>query len=156
MSVDRDPELVAHAETTPVGISVAAGAVAVTGAALVVAAVFGAAELPARVLVIAAVVAWFSARVRDLRAVAAVTALAGAVFVGFLANRYGELTGGEGWSYAPLILFAAALGAGCQRMTMTAEDRSGRQTGATPRPCPWETNTMAMPPGSRSGGPDGR
>ncbi|KAB1915603.1 hypothetical protein [Micromonospora sp. AMSO31t] len=138
------------------GIKVAAGAVVVTGAALVAAAVFGAAELPARVLVIAAVVGLYAARVGDLRAVVAVTALAVAVFVGFLANRFGELTGGDGWSYAPLILFAAALGAGYRRMAMSAEDRAGQRPAPTPRRCPWETNTVASPPGSRPGGPDGR
>ncbi|WBB78523.1 hypothetical protein O7606_20175 [Micromonospora sp. WMMD882] len=133
------------------GVSVAAGAVTVTGAALVVV-VFGAAELPARVLVVAAVVGWFSARVGDLRAVVAVTALAVAVFVGFLANRYGDLTGGEGWSYAPLIPFAAALGAGYQRMTTYAEDRAERRARLFPR----ATNPVAGPSGNRSGGSDGR
>ncbi|MBQ1022747.1 hypothetical protein [Micromonospora sp. C95] len=65
------------------GVSTAAGSVALVGAALAAAAVFEVGELPARVMVIAAVVGMFAARVADLRAVAVVTVLAAAIFVGF-------------------------------------------------------------------------
>ncbi|ATO15252.1 hypothetical protein CO540_16575 [Micromonospora sp. WMMA2032] len=91
----------------------AGGAALVVGAALVAAAVFAPGELPGRVLLIAGVVGGYAAVVADLRAVAAVTALGAATFVGFLANRYGELTGaGDAWSHAVLIGFAAVLGTG--------------------------------------------
>ncbi|MET7831416.1 hypothetical protein [Micromonospora sediminicola] len=104
MGVVRDQET---------GIRVAGGAALVVGAALVAAAVFTPGELPGRVLLIAGAVGAYAAVVADLRAVAAVTALGAATFVGFLANRYGELTGsGAAWSHAVLIGFAAVLGAG--------------------------------------------
>ncbi|MEU1835886.1 hypothetical protein [Micromonospora chersina] len=109
MAVVRDQ----GSEPVPTGIQVAGGAALVVGAALVAAAVFTPGELPGRVLLIAGVVGAYAAVVADLRAVAAVSALGAATFVGFLAHRYGELTGpGHAWSHAVLIGFAAVLGAG--------------------------------------------
>ncbi|WP_146179830.1 hypothetical protein [Micromonospora sp. RP3T] len=104
MAVVRDQET---------GIRVAGGVLLVVGSALVAAAVFAPGELPGRVLLIAIAVGAYAAVVADLRAVAAVTALGAATFVGFLAHRFGELTGsGDGWSHAVLIGFAAVLGTG--------------------------------------------
>ena len=108
------------------GFRVAAGAVVVVGAALVAAGVFTPDERPGRVLVMAGVVGAYAAVVADLRAVAAVAALGAAVFVGFLAHRYGELTGsGDAWSQAVPIGFAAVLGTGYRHL---------RSIGAEARP----------------------
>ncbi|RLQ04896.1 hypothetical protein EAD96_13015 [Micromonospora sp. BL1] len=62
----------------------------------------------------------------DLRAVAAVAALGAAVFVGFLAHRYGELIGaGDAWSRAVPIGFAAVLGTGYRHLrSIGAEARA--------------------------------
>ncbi|MEU4367740.1 hypothetical protein [Micromonospora chersina] len=115
MAVDRSQDLPAVGEPTPVGFSIAGGSVLVVGAALLAAAAFTPAELPGRVLVIAAAVGAYAAVAADLRAVAAVSALAAATFVGFLAHRFGELTApGHAWSYAALIGIAAVLGVGCR------------------------------------------
>ena len=108
------------------GFRGAAGAVVVVGAALVAAGVFTPDERPGRVLVMAGVVGAYAAVVADLRAVAAVAALGAAVFVGFLAHRYGELTGpGDAWSQAVPIGFAAVLGTGYRHL---------RSIGAEARP----------------------
>ncbi|MFE9692624.1 hypothetical protein [Micromonospora sp. NPDC005806] len=113
MVVDRDQGIPAVAEPTPIGFSVARGAALVVGAALLAAAAFAPTELAGRILLMAVVVGAYAAVVVDLRAVAAVAALAAATFVGFLAYRYGDLTGGgNAWSYAVLIGLAAALGRG--------------------------------------------
>ncbi|WP_431944729.1 hypothetical protein [Micromonospora marina] len=62
---------------------------------------------------LAGVVGAYAAVVADLRAVAAVAAQGAAVFAGFLAHRYGRLTGpGDARSQAVPIGFAAVLGAG--------------------------------------------
>lgn len=55
--------------------------------------------------------------VADRRAVAAVTVLGMATFVGFLADRFGDLTGAaDGWAYGVVIGFASALGIGYRAM----------------------------------------
>lgn len=115
MAVDRSQDLPAVGEPTPLGIRIVGGTVLVVGAALLAAAAFPPAELFGRVLVIAAAVGAYAAVVADLRAVAAVSALAAATFVGFLVHRFGDLTGpGHAWSYAVLIGIAAVLGVGCR------------------------------------------
>ncbi|MET8835908.1 hypothetical protein ABZV78_18575 [Micromonospora sp. NPDC004540] len=89
----------------------AVGAVLVVGAALLAAAMFPAVDRPGRVLLMAVAVAVYAAVVADLRAVAAVTALAMTTFVGFLVHQFGQLSGPpDAWSYAVVIVFAAALG----------------------------------------------
>ncbi|WP_433116330.1 hypothetical protein [Micromonospora sp. CA-246542] len=100
------------------------------GATLVAAGLFTPGELPGRALLIAVVVGAYAGMVADLRAVVAVTALGAATFVGFLAHRYGELTGpGDSWSYTVLIGFAAVLGTGYRY----ARSVTGfRAAGATP------------------------
>ncbi|MFG3578737.1 hypothetical protein [Micromonospora chersina] len=115
MATDRNQDLPAVAEPIPLGISIAGGTVLVVGAALLAAAAIPPAELSGRAVVIAAAVGAYAAVVPDLRAVAAVSALAAATFVGFLVHRFGDLTGpGHAWSYAVLIGFAAVLGVGCR------------------------------------------
>ncbi|GGO24615.1 hypothetical protein [Micromonospora parathelypteridis] len=99
--------------STPTGVSVAFGWVVMIGAALLAGALFSSAELPARTLVMCLAAGGYAAVVADLRAVIAVTGLGMATFVGFLAHRFGDLNaGGDAWSYAMVIAFAATLGAG--------------------------------------------
>ncbi|RLP94554.1 hypothetical protein EAD89_03790 [Micromonospora sp. BL4] len=94
-------------------MSVAAGWALMIGAALLAAGLFSPAELPARTLLMCVAAGAYAAVVTDLRAVVAVTGLGMATFVGFLAHRFGDLTGGgDAWSYAVVIAFAATLGAG--------------------------------------------
>lgn len=117
MAVDRNLRVRTGAGPAPTGVSVAIGWAGMLGAAGLAAALFSPAELPGRLLVVAVAAGVFAAVVADLRAVAAVTGLAMATFVGFLANRFGDLTGdADAWWYATLIGFASALGAGYRRM----------------------------------------
>ncbi|WP_147458750.1 hypothetical protein [Micromonospora sp. BL4] len=103
----------AAVRSTPTGMSVAAGWALMIGAALLAAGLFSPAELPARTLLMCVAAGAYAAVVTDLRAVVAVTGLGMATFVGFLAHRFGDLTGGgDAWSYAVVIAFAATLGAG--------------------------------------------
>lgn len=89
----------------------------VVAAALLAAGVFPPADRLGRALFMAVAVGAYAAVVADLRAVAAVTVLAMATFVGFLVHHFGELTGGaDAWSYALVIVFAAALGAAYQHL----------------------------------------
>ncbi|MEU5562599.1 hypothetical protein [Micromonospora musae] len=103
-------------EGTPTGIGVATGAVLVVGATLLAAALFPSGELPGRLAVVALTVGGYAALVPGLRALAGVTVLAVACFVGFLVNRFGELTGvsAQVWAYSAVIGFAALLGTGCR------------------------------------------
>ncbi|RKN41101.1 hypothetical protein [Micromonospora endolithica] len=111
---------------TPVAVTVAAGAVATIGAAVLSTVIFPPADQAGRLLLVAIVVGVFAARVADLRAVGAVTALAMATFVGFLVNRFGDLTGSaEGWALASVIGFAAVLGLGFHRMAVLGETGAG-------------------------------
>ncbi|SCL32976.1 hypothetical protein GA0070624_4615 [Micromonospora rhizosphaerae] len=117
MTVDRVQKGATYGEPTPTGVSVAVGWVVMVGVALLAAAMFPPAELPPRAVLMAVAAGAYAALVADLRAVAAVTALATATFVGFLAHRFGELTGGgHAWSYAAVIALAAALGTGYRHM----------------------------------------
>ncbi len=135
----------AGADRTPTGISVAAGSVAVVGATLVAAALFPAADSPGRLLVVSVATGIFAARVGDLRAVGVVTVLAMATFVGFLNNRFGELTGSaDAWAYASLIGFTAALGAGYRLMTRAD---GGAGDGSVP------SRSYVAPPDTAKGGP---
>ncbi|WP_123827049.1 hypothetical protein [Micromonospora globispora] len=124
MAVDRDQETPAVGEPTPIGIRIAGGVVLVVGAAMLAAVAFAPTELPARALLVAVVVGAYAAVVADLRAVAAVAALAAATFVGFLAHHYGDLTGaGNAWSYVVLIGLAAVLGTGYRYLrSINADD----------------------------------
>ncbi|MFG1871762.1 hypothetical protein [Micromonospora arborensis] len=113
MVVDQEQKTAAVGGSTPTGVSVAFGWVVMIGAALLAGALFSSAELPARTLVMCLAAGLYAALVPDLRAVIAVTGLGMATFVGFLAHRFGELNaGGNAWSYAVVIAFAATLGAG--------------------------------------------
>ncbi|SCG44809.1 hypothetical protein [Micromonospora inositola] len=126
MNVDRDQEAAGREEPTPVGVSVAAGAVLVVAATLLAAAVFPAPDLAGRALLVAVAVGAYAAGVADLRTVGAVAALAVATFVGFLAHRFGELTGGgDAWSYTPVIVLAVVLGAGYRRLRSVASATAG-------------------------------
>ncbi|MDG4759014.1 MULTISPECIES: hypothetical protein [unclassified Micromonospora] len=111
--VDREQRTAVVGEPTPTGVSVAIGWAVMIGAALLAGVLFAPAELPARTLVMSVAAGAYAAVVADLRAVAAVTGLGMATFVGFLAHRFGDLTAGtDAWSYAVVIAFAATLGAG--------------------------------------------
>jgi hypothetical protein len=137
--------------STPTEIRIAGGTVLVVGAALVAALAFAPSDLPGRVLLIAAVVGAYAAAVADLRAVAAVSALAAATFVGFLAHRYGQLTGpGHAWSYTVLIGFAAVLGTGYRYLRAISAGHEG-----TPPPSVRRapgTGAGITPPGRRREG----
>ncbi|WCN83424.1 hypothetical protein [Micromonospora sp. LH3U1] len=113
MVVDQKQKTAVVDEPTPTGVSVAIGWTVMIGAALLAGGVFSSAELPARTLVMCVAAGGYAAVVADLRAVAAVTGLGMATFVGFLAHHFGDLSaGGDAWSYAVVIAFAATLGAG--------------------------------------------
>lgn len=93
------------------------GLAAMIGTALLAAVMVPPPDLPARALLVSIAAGLYAALVADLRAVVTVAALAMATFVGFLAHRFGELTGsGDAWSYAVPIPFAVALGAGYRYM----------------------------------------
>ncbi|MEU1250113.1 hypothetical protein ACFYP0_29885 [Micromonospora arida] len=124
MAVDRSLWEARGAQQTPTGVSVAIGWTAMMAACLAAAAMFSRSEMPGRVLVVAVAAGAFAAVVPDLRAVAAVTGLAMATFVGFLANQFGELTGGDGaWSYAVVIGFGGVLGIGYRFMRQVRQVR---------------------------------
>ncbi|WP_130331216.1 hypothetical protein [Micromonospora kangleipakensis] len=119
---------------------------------LLSAALFPPVDLPARALLVAVAAGAYAALVADLRAVAAVTALAMATFVGFLAHRFGELTGGGGaWTYAALIAFAAVLGAGYRQLRSMAS-ADGEEAARYPSVARPRTNVVA-PPDDAPGGP---
>ncbi|WP_446210265.1 hypothetical protein [Micromonospora sp. IBSANI012] len=145
MSVDRDQEAGTYGERTPAGISVAVGWAVMVGTVLLGAAVFPPVDLPARALLVAVAAGAYAALVADLRAVAAVTALAMATFVGFLAHRFGELTGGGGaWTYAALIAFAAVLGTGYRRLRAMAS-ADGQEASRYPSVVGPRTSVVAPP-----------
>jgi hypothetical protein len=117
MTVDPDPSAPAGRQPTPTGVSVAAGWAVMVAAALLAAAVFPPSEQPGRMLVMAVAAGVFASVVADLRAVAAVTGLGMATYVGFLANQFGDLTAtADAWSYAVVIGFAGVLGSGYRFM----------------------------------------
>ncbi|MDG4840251.1 hypothetical protein O7631_27295 [Micromonospora sp. WMMD967] len=117
MAVDRNLWGAHGAQRTPTVVSVAIGWTGMVVASLLAAALFSRSEMPGRALVVAVAAGAFAAMVPDLRAVAAVTSLAMATFVGFLANQFGELIGGDGaWSYAVVICFAGVVGTGYRIM----------------------------------------
>ncbi|WP_446218110.1 hypothetical protein [Micromonospora sp. IBHARD004] len=152
MAVDRDRNTGTYGESTPTGISVAVGWAAMVGAVLLAAAVFPPVDLAARALLVAVAAGAYAALVADLRAVAAVTALAMATFVGFLAHRFGELTGGgDAWTYAALIAFAAVLGAGYRRLRAMAS-ADGEEAARYPSVVRPRTSVVA-PPDDAPGGP---
>jgi hypothetical protein len=71
----------------------------------------GAQERGARAQVFGIVVGVSAAVIRDWRHSAGVAVFGVLVFVGFLAHRYGDLTGdASAWRYTVLIAFAACLG----------------------------------------------
>ncbi|MFY1594782.1 hypothetical protein [Micromonospora sp. WMMD737] len=156
MTVDTNLWAPTGRQPTPAGISVAVGGAVMIAAALL-ATVFPPAELPGRVLVIALAAGVFAAVVADLRAVAAVTGLGMAIFVGFLANRFGELTGdADAWSYTVLIGFASALGTGYRVIRSTPQS-----TGEEPdprlglRPVNDGSDLVVSPPDTSFGGSRG-
>jgi hypothetical protein len=152
VSVDRDQETGTYGAATPTGISVAVGWAVMVGTVLLGAAGFPPVDLPARAFLVAVAAGAYAALVADLRAVAAVTALAMATFVGFLAHRFGELTGGgDAWTYASLIAFAAVLGAGYRHLRAMAS-ADGEQAARYPsvvRP----RSSVVAPPDDAPGGP---
>jgi hypothetical protein len=88
-----------------------AGCAAVVGAAFVAALMFTPTESIARLVVMAAAVLGVTAATRDWRAAAGAAALAVLVFVGFLVNRDGVLTGNEhAWADASVLPAAALAG----------------------------------------------
>ena len=101
-----------HGETTLAqACALAAGCAAVAVAAVTDATFLGRHELGARALVIGIVVGVSTAMIRDWRHSAGVATFGALVFVGFLAHRYGNLTGdASAWRYTALIAFAACLG----------------------------------------------
>lgn len=112
MVIVHQQRVVGARERVPAGVSVAVGWAAMIGAAFVVAAIVPAGEPAARVVVMGIVMLVFASRVADLRAVAAVALLGSATYVGFLVNRFGELTGDRvAWAYTAVIAGAAVVGA---------------------------------------------
>ena len=101
--------------TDEAGIGLAGGSVVVAGTALATAGLVAPGDLGGRVAAMAVIVAVLAAVLRDARACLGVTVVAVLIFVGFLAHRYGVLTGGSAWPYTIPIVLAAALGRG-QRM----------------------------------------
>jgi len=121
MAADRDQRTARFDDRTPVGISVAVGCLVMVGVSLLAAAVFTPSELAARAGPATVAVGGYAAVVADPRAVLTVTALSLATYVGFLAHRFGELTGSvNAWSYASIIGLAAGLGAGYRRVYTSA------------------------------------
>ncbi|MEU7842734.1 hypothetical protein AB0B39_17440 [Micromonospora sp. NPDC049114] len=106
-------------------------------AALLAAAAFPAAELPGRAFIMAIAAGGFAVVTADLRAVAVVTGLGMATFVGFLANRFGDLTGAaDGWSYTAVIVFASVLGVGYRFMRSVPLTTARADGTVTPSPRP--------------------
>jgi hypothetical protein len=107
-------------ERTPIGISLALGAAALVGGAVVAAIAFpadsegalGSVAGGARLAVLASVVALVAISVDDTRAVIAVAGLGCLVFTGFLVNRFGELSWHGTASLWHLSAFAVAAGLG--------------------------------------------
>ncbi|WP_431895929.1 hypothetical protein [Micromonospora haikouensis] len=117
-------------------------------AALLAAAVFPPTEPPGRMLVMAVAAGVVASTVADLRAVAAVTALGMATYVGFLANQFGDLTAtADAWAYAVVIGFAAALGSGYRYMR-SIQGPTGDEpaTGAGTRPFTRGPDPVVAPP----------
>jgi hypothetical protein len=87
------------------------GCTAVVGAAFLAAVMFRPAETVPRLVVMALAAGAVTALTRDWRAAAGATGLAVLVFVGFLVNRDGVLTGAAtGWEEAAVIPAAALAG----------------------------------------------
>ncbi|WP_433300340.1 hypothetical protein ACQP2F_02810 [Actinoplanes sp. CA-030573] len=100
-----------------VAFGLAGGCVAVIAAAFVAAGTFAPGQRWARLLVMALVAGIAAARLADWRACAGVTLFAALVYVGFLADRDGDLLPhGHAWPYALLIVLAALLGRGQRRL----------------------------------------
>ncbi|WP_405090236.1 hypothetical protein OG767_21555 [Micromonospora sp. NBC_01392] len=116
-------------------------------AALLAAAVFPPSEAPGRMLVMAVAAGVFASAVADLRAVAAVTVLGMATFVGFLANRFGDLTAtADAWSYAVVIGFAGALGSGYRFMRFLPGAAGQEPDRAAYRPFTCGSDAVVSPP----------
>ncbi|MFF4940728.1 hypothetical protein [Micromonospora sp. NPDC000729] len=117
-------------------------------AALLAAAVFPASEAPGRMLVMAVAAGVFASVVADLRAVAAVTGLGMATYVGFLANQFGDLTAtADAWSYAVAIGFAGALGSAYRFMrSMAGAAGQEPDRGAAFLPFTCGTDPVVSPP----------
>ncbi len=97
----------------PAGFGLAAGCVGVVAAAFGVATAVAPHDVAARAVVMAVVAGVAATLIADWRACLGVTVFAALVFVGFLAHRYGDLTGDDSaWPYTILIGFAAVLGRG--------------------------------------------
>jgi hypothetical protein len=113
------------------GFGLAAGCGAVVVAALA-AALLAPQDLAARALVVALTAGFTSVLIADWRACAGVTVFAGLVFVGFLAHRYGDLTGdASAWTYTIIIVLAALLGRG-QRWMRRPQRVAGASRGRVP------------------------
>ena len=157
MTVDSDPSAPAGRQPTPTGVSVAAGWVVMIIAALLAAAVFPQTEPPGRMLVMAVAAGVFASVVADWRAVAAVTALGMATFVGFLANQFGDLTAtADAWTYAVVIGFAGALGSSYRIMRSiqgSTDDEPAREAGV--RPFTYGPESVVSPPDAPFGGSRG-
>ncbi|WP_433294238.1 hypothetical protein ACQP2F_32585 [Actinoplanes sp. CA-030573] len=94
-------------------VAVVAGYGAVIAAAFIAAGLLPVHDLAARALTVAVVATVAAALIEDWRAAAGVTVFAALVFVGFLAHRYGVLTGdASAWSYTPVVVAGAVLGRG--------------------------------------------
>jgi hypothetical protein len=97
--------------TDDFAFGLAGGFTTVVAAALVTAAILPAGERFARLVAMAVVTAMLAVVIADGRAAAGVTVAAALVFVGFLAHRFGVLTGDpHAWLSTPVIVLAAALG----------------------------------------------
>jgi len=97
--------------TEDAAFGLAGGFAVVVAAALVTAGMIPADERFARLAVMAAVTAVLTVVIGDARAAAGIAVVAALVFVGFLAHRFGVLTGDpRAWESALVIVLAAGLG----------------------------------------------
>jgi hypothetical protein len=136
MAADDDVAGDRTGPATPTGVRVTGGALTMVASALLAAGMFDRGELPARLVVVTVAVAAYAAVVADWRAVAATTAMAVAVFVGFLSHRYGDLTHltSVDVRYALVIGFACVLGATCRWMRTSLPTPGGAGAGRRPPP----------------------
>lgn len=110
MAPGREPVWQPDASGSPFGL--AGGAAAMIGATALAAALFPAAQQPARLVVVALAAGGCAATIADTRVTLAVAGIGYLLFTGFLVNSRGELTWDGVTSLAHLLAFGTASGIG--------------------------------------------